>query len=480
MALDRESYIRGSKILKPISTQLGLPLDHTNFIFAQILAVIFSIWFRKMFNRKTAPTYMRHLVAIITGCWLALFCFGVSETCQLVLFSAVSYAILKLGSEHHTQHVLLVFSMGFLSAMNLKLLVARDPDDYILDFTGPMMIMVQKITSVGYAVADGRLGEAEQEKLTKHRKAHVLQTTPSFLQFMSYNLSFFGILSGPFCFFDDFLDYMRNDTGETRMRELIWRKLSVSFSCLGGYVLLSQFFKWRNLAKPEFYEGAGMVYVVFYISICMIAHRLSFHFAFVLSDALHNSAGFGYNKLTQKWDLATTVRPLSVELAKNPQEQVRNWNISTTFWLRHVVYERAPRKYATFMTFGLSAVWHGFFVGYYFLFSFAHFITIAHRKISKRITPIVLSGGTKNIQRLYTFFGALCYHLIFNYAGMGILLLSFERLYIYSTGSWFFGHMILLAALLIPTKMMQYVTSLVVYGKVDGEAIEKALADKAR
>merc|ERR1711879_931852 len=90
----------------------------------------------------------------------------------------------------------------------------------------------------------------------------------------------------------------------------------------------------------------------------------------------------------------------------------KNWNIQTTYWLRHVVYERAPKKYATALTFGLSAVWHGFFIGYYFLFSFAHFITLAHRKIQKQ-----LNISTPKILDIFV------YNMIFNYAGMGIKLL---------------------------------------------------------
>lgn len=44
------------------------------------------------------------------------------------------------------------------------------------------------------------------------------------------------------------------------------------------------------------------------------------------------------------------------------------WNIATSNWLRRCVYERVPSSIATFSSFAMSAVWHGFYPGYYMTF----------------------------------------------------------------------------------------------------------------
>lgn len=271
---------------------------------------------------------------------------------------------------------------------------------------------------------------------------------------------------------------METDTGETRMRELVAKKIGISLACLAGNMAITKGVMWRQMTRPEFYLTRSLPEVVAYASICMIAQRLNYHFAWTLSDALNNSAGFGYNKATKRWDLVTNVNLIACEFADSPQAQMRNWNIQTTHWLRLVVYERAPKKLAVFMTFGLSAIWHGFFVGYYFLFTFGHFVTLVHRKISKRVTPIITSGGSKALQWTYTVTGAIIYHSIFNYAGMGILILSFSRMYLYATSMWFYGHVVLGVGLLIPTAMMQNIASLAVYGRVDRAAITRAIEGK--
>lgn len=43
--------------------------------------------------------------------------------------------------------------------------------------------------------------------------------------------------------------------------------------------------------------------------------------------------------------------------------------MGTNRWLRQVVFERVPKKYGTVLTFAMSAVWHGFYPGYYITFA---------------------------------------------------------------------------------------------------------------
>lgn len=56
--------------------------------------------------------------------------------------------------------------------------------------------------------------------------------------------------------------------------------------------------------------------------------------------------------------------------------------MGTNQWLRLVVYERVPRKYGTVLTFGLSALWHGFYAGYYITFATGALFVAAARVVS--------------------------------------------------------------------------------------------------
>merc|ERR1711976_745961 len=166
----------------------------------------------------------------------------------------------------------------------------RDPEDYVLDFSGPLMIFVQKLSALAYSVYDGRLSSAEKEKLGKHRARNMVETVPNFLEFFSYIFNFFGVLSGPTCFYNDFIKYMETDLGETTMRGIVGKKLASSFSFLGLGLFLESFWNYRTLANPDFLASSSWLTKLIYINLSMIGMRCSFHFAWGLSDALNNSA----------------------------------------------------------------------------------------------------------------------------------------------------------------------------------------------
>lgn len=70
-----------------------------------------------------------------------------------------------------------------------------------------------------------------------------------------------------------------------------------------------------------------------------------------------------------------------MQLGLNFRESVSHWNIGTNLWLRNVVYERVPKKYGTLLTFGLSALWHGFYPGYYVTFATGAIVIMAARSV---------------------------------------------------------------------------------------------------
>ena len=68
------------------------------------------------------------------------------------------------------------------------------------------------------------------------------------------------------------------------------------------------------------------------------------------------------------------------QLSSNLKVLLDNWNITTTHWLRHVVYERVPVA-KTAMVFVVSAFWHGFYPGYYITFLTGALFTYASRLV---------------------------------------------------------------------------------------------------
>ena len=64
---------------------------------------------------------------------------------------------------------------------------------------------------------------------------------------------------------------------------------------------------------------------------------------------------------------------------------VREWNVSTNQWLNTYIYQRLGRTFrANLFTYLVSAVWHGFYPGYYFTFVSGAFYTALCRAIFKK------------------------------------------------------------------------------------------------
>jgi hypothetical protein len=84
------------------------------------------------------------------------------------------------------------------------------------------------------------------------------------------------------------------------------------------------------------------------------------------------------------------IKYLDVELPSNFRSAMTGWNIATSNWLRRCVYERVPPAYRTFASFTMSALWHGFYPGYYMTFCSAALWNEVARVLRRHVRPIFI------------------------------------------------------------------------------------------
>jgi lysophospholipid acyltransferase len=108
-----------------------------------------------------------------------------------------------------------------------------------------------------------------------------------------------------------------------------------------------------------------------------------------------------------------------------------NWNISAHNWLKYYVYLRqldnskrtSVNFRSTFLTFLMSAIWHGFYPGYYIFFTGAGLMDY-HSKLAER----ALSPFVKGVPELgLKVFGYLWSYIGCAYFSIGFTLLSVEK-----------------------------------------------------
>ncbi|VDO04067.1 unnamed protein product [Haemonchus placei] len=85
---------------------------------------------------------------------------------------------------------------------------------YYLDITGPMMVAVQKITTLAFSLHDGKV--KKKEELSEVQKREAITEVPSLVEYMSYVFNFQTVkigmlqtaLTGPVNFFSDYVAFL--------------------------------------------------------------------------------------------------------------------------------------------------------------------------------------------------------------------------------------------------------------------------------
>lgn len=112
-----------------------------------------------------------------------------------------------------------------------------------------------------------------------------------------------------------------------------------------------------------------------YLQIAAFTSRCKYYVAWFLSEAACVLCGFGFNGYNAsgnaRWDRFTNIIVRKCELSQSIKEMIDHWNIGANRWLRYYVYMRITPPGQTggslsaSATYAVSALWHGFYPGYY-------------------------------------------------------------------------------------------------------------------
>uniref|UniRef100_A0A671NEV7 Membrane-bound O-acyltransferase domain-containing protein 2-like n=1 Tax=Sinocyclocheilus anshuiensis TaxID=1608454 RepID=A0A671NEV7_9TELE len=419
MATETISACTGSDLLQPISEITNLPLDQVNFVVCQLCALLTAVWFRLYLHPSKTSPFVRHVVATLLGIYFALFCFG-WYALHFLLQSGITYGIMILTGVEHMHKYCLVVALGYLSFCQITRVYVFDYGMYSADFTGPMMVITQKITSVAFEIHDGECVRM-----------------PSLLEYFSYNCNFMGILAGPTSSYNDYIAFIEGTpyrhrdletkgkvNGKSRLNDPspnteVIRKLATCFISLLVFLSVCKVCPVERNVDDDFIATTPFYAQVVYLYLSMLTTRPKYYFVWTLADAINNAAGFGFNGYDSnglpRWDLISNLRIMNIELATSFKVFLDNWNIQTAHWLKRVCYERCPYN-PTAATFLLSAMWHGAYPGYYLTFLTGIVITLAARAVRHNVRPYFLgSPALKFVYDVITWAAtqiAICYTVI--------------------------------------------------------------------
>jgi len=386
---------QGSHALKFVADTVGLPLDQFNFLVVQFVALISGFLFRRYMRPCPKNTLKRHLVAILWGILLGHFCFG-RQMWHLFCQAFVAYLLLMFVPRKYVHLAVFFFSMAYLSGLHIYRMI-YDYGNYTLDITSPFMVTTQKLTAFAFAYYDGM---KKLEKLSADQKGQAINRLPHIIEFLSYIFNFQGTICGPLCLYIDYIDYItgdnlakykKNDKIEQPSILMVLLKKMICVIVLAILFLqVSLDYKLKDNISDEILYESSFAYRFYYLIVSTSCQRVKFYLAWVLSDAVNNASGLGFNGYddyqNEKWDLVSNINIYNLETSTSVKSFIDNWNIQTQLWLRRMAYERLPTG-KTLGVFVLSAFWHGFYPGFYFTFITFALLVYAGRGIRRNIRP---------------------------------------------------------------------------------------------
>ncbi|XP_067631562.1 lysophospholipid acyltransferase 6 isoform X2 [Eurosta solidaginis] len=447
--IDNDNY-QGSRAFTWLADMCGLSVDLVNFLMCQIGALFLASLFRSILHPSIVSAHVRHIFALTVGLAFGYFCFG-PQAIHIAGLPAVCYIVIRTQSPRVVQRNVMLVAMTYLLCIHLIRQI-YDYGSYSLDITGPLMIITQKVTSLAFSIHDGFV--RQHKDLTKAQQYHAVYKLPSALEYFSYVWHFQGLLAGPMVFYKDYIEFVEGcnllkrpstncnlDNGKSELvlepspTKSVIRKVIGSIICAFIFMKFVKLYPIKNMKEDGFVQNTSMAYKFWYAMMATSCIRFKYYHAWLMGDAICNNAGLGFTGYdkdgSSKWDLISNINVLGFEFATNMRDAINNWNCGTNRWLRMIVYERVPKEYGTVLTFALSAVWHGFYPGYYVTFATGAMMVTAARLARRMIRHRF--QGTQCTRMFYDILTCLTTRLVMCYTTFPFVLLEFMgsiRLYL--------------------------------------------------
>ncbi|KAJ8967560.1 hypothetical protein NQ314_002877 [Rhamnusium bicolor] len=426
----------GSQIFSGLAEHTGLATDQLNFIISQLVALGLATLYRTVLHPSKTSTAVRHAFGLVFGLLMGYFCFGF-QAIHLAGLPAVCYVVIITQNPHIMHGMVLTVALIYLSCLHLHRQI-YDYGSYGLDISGPLMVITQKVSSLAFSLHDG-LTKTEGE-MTSNQKIFAVYKTPSFLEYFSYTLMFPSVMAGPVIFYNDYIDFIEGKSyckiqtncnkeevvvNEPSPIRAVFKKVILALFCAVIFVKFLPRFPISRLKDEYFLENTTISDKFWYLTVSTTLVRFKYYFAWTIADAICNNSGIGFLRYNEdgssNWDKISNVDIFQFEFSTNLKQSIEAWNKGTNIWLRMIVYERT-KKYPTILTYALSAVWHGFYPGYYLTFFGGAIFTFAARTVRRHIRNNFM--GSNESKLLYDILTFIVTHFVLSYVTFPFVLLE--------------------------------------------------------
>mmetsp|Transcript_95556 Transcript_95556/g.270316 ORF Transcript_95556/g.270316 Transcript_95556/m.270316 type:complete len:477 (+) Transcript_95556:64-1494(+) len=352
----------------------------------------------------------RHLLSALSGCLLVVTLFGAGGLNLLV--SVVFAWVAMRCCRRRAGIAVFLGTFAYLLYLHVSNASGVAWREGRTDHTGAQMVVALKLISAAFNYADGEAAEP----LTDFQRSRALVALPRPLAFAGYALNPTALLAAPGPEMSVYLDWAHSKGPWLRapspLLPSLWALLQavvyfILFVALTPALPATAMYADDAWAAQPLWRRMGWLFAF------MAVLRCKFYVTWKLAEAAVDASGLGFTGFNEDgrpvWERGTNVRPLQFELATSAVLLPAYWNIQTSQFFRHYVYERVagrnqkPTFFALLITQVLSGVWHGLYAGYALFFVFSAFMIHASKgayKLQQQFSGPALAFGSAAIHWL--------------------------------------------------------------------------------
>ncbi|XP_017785549.1 PREDICTED: lysophospholipid acyltransferase 7 [Nicrophorus vespilloides] len=408
-----------------------MDLEDIVYLVLLFASIVFGLVYREIEDQRT-----KKLVGTVVGLFVTFMVSGFHIVHSFITVFINSLIILHLDKR---KCHLISFAFSFL-----YLLFFRTTEYFGIPYPPDHTNLIQMMLTLKMVGLALELNNGEDD---------IKEDTLTIEEIFHYSFNYIGVLTGPYIRYKTFRDYFEKSSF-AKLAD--WKQITlqkIKFIPLYAILFLAASSTWPlSYAKTdEFYEERSLLYRFWYIWPNFFTFRMRLYIGLVLSECVCTVAGFGaypefaepkpahgpskelkrLDEMTEKeqkeigysFETIHNVNPYGAEFCPTFRESMKHWNMCIQYWLAVNVYKRFPSKrYRTFVTMFVSAVWHGVYTGYYVCLCGAPFVL----PIEDVYVKLVLKGRTGKTLYWCEWFMVVFKMFFFSYLSIAFHLLSLD------------------------------------------------------
>jgi hypothetical protein len=375
--------------LASATEDLGFSLDRIRFLVCLVLSMCFATF--QFYVLRSFSSSVKHVYNIVVGFFFLFWCFRF-DVWVLVFTTLIVYMIVLVFSRKNALYVGLPFILLMMSCSHLYTMLS-DWGSYHLDFTGPQMVITIKLFCFLIQLWDGENKDSEIVQKHSYIQQVLVPQVPSLLEYYGWIFFYPSVLliSCEFTHYKNFCD-SKHIPSEGRMTAFLGT-LATSLICLViGFGVGPAIFPRTFVLSDEWLTETTFLYRCYFIMGCFCCIRYQYYFVWKFAECSFILSGFSYTGTT--WDRMCNIKIFDFEGAENYFEALNAWNQAAARWLKYYVYLRVNR-FNVLSANVCSAIWHGFYPGFYIAFITAGFFREVSLLLRRLLRPhFVNADGT--------------------------------------------------------------------------------------